>query len=88
MASAGSLDVGGSAWLKVRRIGHGLPEGNAEGPILYFRVGHPVPPRHEEAIKRPTTPPDEQLQRILEATPARLVKKEGQVELYLPQVSE
>lgn len=73
-----------AAWLKVRRIGKGLPEGRLEGPILYFRIGHPVPPRHQEAVKRPTAPPDEALELLVKAASARLVKRQGQVELYLP----
>ena len=73
-----------AAWLKVRRLGDGMPGEKLDGPLLYYRIGHPVPPRHQEAVKRPTAPPDEAVDSLVRGGSARLVKKQGQVELYLP----
>lgn len=70
-----------AAWLKLRRGVSPIPQ-KADGPVLFFRVAHPLPPRHEEGVKR-EGPPIDALQTLIESTPLTLLYKEGAVELYV-----
>lgn len=69
-------------WMYLRRHSSSL-ERPAKGPLLFFRVDHPLPPRHEAGVKRAGVPRDE-LTRIIEDTPMEKFRQQGSVELYLP----
>lgn len=70
-----------AAWLKLRRKVSPITQ-EVDGPVLFFRVAHPLPPRHEEGVKRPG-PPVDALQSLLDSTSLKLLYKEGDVELYV-----
>jgi hypothetical protein len=70
-------------WLFQRRVGAGLG-GQIRGPVLFFRVNHPLPPRHKAAIKRPRVVPRDDLERAIRDTPLHLELQQAGVELYLP----
>ena len=72
----------GALWFYLRRYGAGL-ETPARGPLLVFRVDHPLPPRHQAGVKRPGVRRDK-ISQMVEDTPLLLYGTEGQVDLYLP----
>lgn len=73
---------GGAVWLWLRTRTYGLQD--ISHPVIFYRVHHPLPPRHEAGTKREGVPSD-YMSRLIEETPLRLELKEGSVELYLPE---
>ncbi len=71
-----------AVWLYLRRPGSPLAN-PARGPVLFFRVDHPLPPRHAAGVKRGGVPRDLLIE-LVEDTPLRLYGTQGSVELYLP----
>ena len=67
-------------WLGRNTRGMGA---RVEGPLLFYRVEHPLPPNQEAGFKRDLVP-EEYLEKLIRETPLELDHKEGKVELYLP----